>query len=839
MAVVEKIKYNKSINERLSVHEQSIDFLPSLVSMSFETSQPDTEIKLDPIEVQNKTFATAWKGYKVEEVRAYLAKVAFSIRELNGELAGIKNRLYEIEHLEKAADQDDFKRITKAEETATQIIHDATEAAKALRTQAEQYFEATRKRADTEAYAVIAAAKKEFAAADSTIYSQVPNNEFEVAARREIEVARQKAAEIIEKSKSEGRAMIDQARDLRNEILADLRHKRSVLDGEIADLATRRIEAYQSLSRAVQLISEAGSIVAASEVESGTNDQSIEDPQSGSIAAEDFELQVQRPASADQGPETEKIKPSRPLAELHGISVGNSEIEIGSHLEEGILRVFSKEDQAALTLDTKTEPGVAEVTHQDVSDLLEGSEEISSQSQEVTHSSDAVEQLDVIELESDDTVVSSGDVGLISDTVRNDVGPASELSQIDHVDLPGDDNQAIPNKSVDDSGDRLSVENSKNEDTSNPVAESQNSPVTGPEPELESRLARKELADEKVETPVDFDSPEVTMPPPISDNQLPEIGSKRGERSKRADEILARIRSLRLSESPSESPTSHELQVDPNHSSGADSAGDEVTELSSSKKPQSGVSGVQPDSGKSDDEWDRVETDAPVPVDAATEELLSVREEILAPVATMFFKKAKRLLADEQNDLLDKVRRSAGNKVSLEELLDEKVQMDSIAIASLDFFEQVRLGVVELFSDGVSQASRREISQHAVLYSEEFAKELVIPLRRKIEEILGEDPAAEDQTTVSVIGSIYRDMRSNRLEALISQYVNTVFCATILKESGYESFVWAIDPGDTPCADCLDNSLAGATAAGEQFPTGHYHPAIHSGCRCLLVPFIA
>ena len=146
---------------------------------------------------------------------------------------------------------------------------------------------------------------------------------------------------------------------------------------------------------------------------------------------------------------------------------------------------------------------------------------------------------------------------------------------------------------------------------------------------------------------------------------------------------------------------------------------------------------------------------------------------------------------------------------------------------------------MELFSDGVSQASRREISQHAVLYSEEFAKELVIPLRRKIEEILGEDPAAEDQTTVSVIGSIYRDMRSNRLEALISQYVNTVFCATILKESGYESFVWAIDPGDTPCADCLDNSLAGATAAGEQFPTGHYHPAIHSGCRCLLVPFIA
>lgn len=823
----------------MSVHEQSIDFLPSLVFMSFETSQPDTEIKLDPIEVQNKTFATAWKGYKVEEVRGYLAKVAFSIRELNGELAGIKNRLYEIEHLEKAADQDDFKRITKAEETATQIIHDATEAAKALRTQAEQYFEATRKRADAEASAVIEAAKKEAEAANGAIYSQVPNNDFEVAARREIEIARQKAAEIIEKSKSEGRAMIDQARDLRNEILADLRHKRSVLDGEIADLATRRIEAYQSLSRAVQLISEAGSIVAAGEVEGSSNDQPAQEPQSGTNAVEDFEPQVQEPDGADQGPEPEKIKPSRPLAELHGISVGNSEIEIGSHLEEGILRVFSKEDQAASTLEAKTEPDVAEVIHPDVNDLLGGSDEVGSQSQVGPQSSDAVEQLDVIELERDDTGVSSGDVGSIGDTAPNEIDPTAELSQIDHIDLSGDDNQEIPNESLDDPGNQISVEDSKNEDTSNPVAESQNSPEGAPESELQSRLAGEELGDEKVETPVDFDSPEVMAPPPIPDNQLPEIGSKRGERSKRADEILARIRSLRLSESASESATSPESHVDPNHNSEADAAVDEVTELSSSEKPQSGVSGAQTESGNSDGEWDRVETDAPVPVDAATEELLSVREEILAPVATMFFKKAKRLLADEQNELLDKVRRSAGSKVSLEELLDEKVQMDSIAIASLDFFEQVRLGVVELFSDGVSQAFRREISQHAVLYSEEFAKELVLPLRRKIEEILGEDSAAEDQTTVSVIGSIYRDMRSNRLEALISQYVNTVFCATILKESGYESFVWATDPGDTPCADCLDNSLAGATAAGEQFPTGHYHPAIHSGCRCLLVPFIA
>ena len=37
------------------------------------------------------------------------------------------------------------------------------------------------------------------------------------------------------------------------------------------------------------------------------------------------------------------------------------------------------------------------------------------------------------------------------------------------------------------------------------------------------------------------------------------------------------------------------------------------------------------------------------------------------------------------------------------------------------------------------------------------------------------------------------------------------------------------------CPDCEDNSLAGAQAKGEPFPTGQLHPPAHPGCRCLLV----
>jgi hypothetical protein len=30
--------------------------------------------------------------------------------------------------------------------------------------------------------------------------------------------------------------------------------------------------------------------------------------------------------------------------------------------------------------------------------------------------------------------------------------------------------------------------------------------------------------------------------------------------------------------------------------------------------------------------------------------------------------------------------------------------------------------------------------------------------------------------------------------------------------------------------------LAGATALGDNYPTGHQHPTAHAGCRCLLAP---
>ncbi len=127
--------------------------------MSFEASEPAKVNHLDPAGIGEKTFSTAWKGYRVEEVRTYLAQVASRARELLLELDSTRSKLEE--HAANAGRDSDEPSpgVLKAEEAAAQILHDANEAAKALRDQARNILEATRVRAEEESRQIIGDAR--------------------------------------------------------------------------------------------------------------------------------------------------------------------------------------------------------------------------------------------------------------------------------------------------------------------------------------------------------------------------------------------------------------------------------------------------------------------------------------------------------------------------------------------------------------------------------------------------------------------------------------------------------------------------------------------------------
>ncbi len=813
--------------------------------MNFEASESGESSRIDPTEIQEKVFSSAWKGYRIEEVRSFLARVAIGVKELSTELESARARISELGAEGRLNGDVVASQVLKAEETAAQILHDANEAAKALRDQARNHFEAMRARAEEEARQIMKGARDE----SRGLLAQVSEGQFgsqtEVSTKRELDQARSKAAEIIERSKAEGRAMIDQARDLRNEILADLRHKRAVLDSEIADLATRRIEAYQSLARAVQLISEAGMIIVSSETEV------FQEPEAQSPIRPEGQETLGISASPDaedealvREPEAEKAKPVLSSYQGFQAKLADSQVEIGGHLEEGIVRVFLKESDGRISADEVVADQAISANSVEEQEPVDGTNAV--EEQEPVDGTNAVEEKEPVD---GTNAVEEKELVDGTNAVEESVLTTSQVD-IDHG------NSGVDQSDRKDEFVQAAAENMGPKVVDNPAGEEQELLVLGVDSSslsepmdthvIEKSAVHKEggdvpgatgKVDSQPKSAEHVERIETSVAAPVPRRE-PEI-----QIGRRADEILKRIRSLRMGEAADGSAS-----LSGSHGAGA---ADEPGHQSGKAEPVIGVSPefgygaqIDPDDepdelGSGADYLQEVDIRPPSELDAATVELLDAREEILAPTATMLFKKVKRLLSDEQNDLLDKVRRSSGSEVVLEKLLDEKEQIDALALAALDFFEQVRLGVAELFSENNGSAARREISKHAVQYSEEFAKEVVLPMRRRIEEALALDTTAEDQATAAAVGAIYRDVRSNRLEPLISQYVNTVFCATIMHESGYESFVWVTDPQDTPCADCLDNSLAGATICGEEFPTGHSHPGIHSGCRCLLVPIIA
>ena len=114
--------------------------------------------------------------------------------------------------------------------------------------------------------------------------------------------------------------------------------------------------------------------------------------------------------------------------------------------------------------------------------------------------------------------------------------------------------------------------------------------------------------------------------------------------------------------------------------------------------------------------------------------------------------------------------------------------------------------------------------------------DLVGPLRARIERAVAEGAGDNDDTTKRV-RAVYREWKTHHIDAQLDDVFRFAFGGglAVTAEPG-RPMVWTIDPGEAACADCEDNSLAGALPAGESYPTGHTSAPAHPGCRCLTLP---
>ncbi len=214
------------------------------------------------------------------------------------------------------------------------------------------------------------------------------------------------------------------------------------------------------------------------------------------------------------------------------------------------------------------------------------------------------------------------------------------------------------------------------------------------------------------------------------------------------------------------------------------------------------------------------------------------RDEAIAPLAAAGARRLKRVLADEQNEVLDALRR--GDAVAgVDDLVGAASDQDERYLGALDdqLGAAAAAGAGEL---GASDTTTLRASLHGA-GALDGAKamlggSIVEPLRQRLATAIADADGDHDDLTHAV-RAIYREWKTQQIDAHLDDVLRAAYAGAIT--AGIEpgaATVWECDPGAAPCPDCEDNSLAGEVVVGEPFPTGHQAAPAHAGCRCLTLP---
>ena len=204
---------------------------------------------------------------------------------------------------------------------------------------------------------------------------------------------------------------------------------------------------------------------------------------------------------------------------------------------------------------------------------------------------------------------------------------------------------------------------------------------------------------------------------------------------------------------------------------------------------------------------------------------LMARDEVIAGPQSALARKLKRILQDEQNLLLDRVRSSDGDMLD-----DEPTLIQRIAGAAVDpLRDAADAGATFAIGRGAPQGPG--LSHDAIgVIARALAVDVAGPLHRRLTEALGSsDPTVE-------INGAFREWRGSRLERMSGDAAIEAFSAAVIGVVGDGTVRWVVGGPSAPCPDCADNGLEGLVRAGTTFPTGQAHPPAHGGCRCAVIP---
>ena len=212
------------------------------------------------------------------------------------------------------------------------------------------------------------------------------------------------------------------------------------------------------------------------------------------------------------------------------------------------------------------------------------------------------------------------------------------------------------------------------------------------------------------------------------------------------------------------------------------------------------------------------------------------RDEALSGLVVTIARKLKRVLADEQNSVLEHLR---GKRSSLEmDAILGTVEEHAVRYAGSIAEDTMAAAGSGAKSVKTAGGSSRRVTQKAIAshVKDSVAVGLVAGFREDTRIAIGE-AEGDREILASLMRDVYRKWKTD----LIDQHVDDLACTSYSK-GGFLALEpqtrvsWMVDPEAACCSECEDNSLAGAVTKGEEFPTGHAMPPAHAGCRCLVCP---
>jgi DivIVA domain-containing protein len=220
----------------------------------------------------------------------------------------------------------------------------------------------------------------------------------------------------------------------------------------------------------------------------------------------------------------------------------------------------------------------------------------------------------------------------------------------------------------------------------------------------------------------------------------------------------------------------------------------------------------------------------PRPSSDGDPELLARRDDLLAPIAHELVRQSKRVLQNEQNEILDALRRERRRPVaeSLLPPLPRQVEAWSevLAPAITEAYVAARTAASPA-SEPVDGAPQRMVTG--------MVEVLVTPLRDRllaaVDETLGDD--ANPDVIAHRIGARYREWKGEELDSRIRDLLAAVYARGVYDAAPEGSRLRWVPAEQGQCPDADDNALE-PTRRGERFPTGQQFPPAHPGCRCLL-----